>query len=398
MRDTMPGRKRLILHYFLLQIGYWACIGAFTGFQSAIMLDRGFTGSQVGTIISISGFTGIVFQPLLGAWADRHPQIPLKRVFALCIAPALALDLLFYFTRPGYLGTALIFALIGMAEINTFVLIDSMAMQYINAGVDLPYSLGRGLGAFSYAVLCVIVGVQTARWGMQSALLTHAVLLVLVLLCTVGFPTIPASALPERREETHPHSMWQILRSNPAFALMLTGGFFAMVGVMPIDNFLIQMIEERGGDSSQLGLALFLKAASELPAAFLFQLIYRKLGSRRILLIAIVCMLAKPGLILLSGSLTMLLLVQPIQMLGYGLFTPAAAYFANESVAPEDRVQGQSMKSVITAGLGSVVGNFLSGYAVDWGGPEAMLKMGLISGTIGICFAVAAIRLSKKNA
>ena len=95
MRDTMPGRKRLILHYFLLQIGYWACIGAFTGFQSAIMLDRGFSGAQVGTIISISGLTGIVFQPLLGAWADRHPQIPLKRVFTLCIAPALVLDLLF---------------------------------------------------------------------------------------------------------------------------------------------------------------------------------------------------------------------------------------------------------------------------------------------------------------
>lgn len=35
-----------------------------------------------------------------------------------------------------------------------------------------------------------------------------------------------------------------------------------MMAVMPVDNFLINMIEGLGGDSSDLGLALFLKAAS----------------------------------------------------------------------------------------------------------------------------------------
>ena len=30
------------------------------------------------------------------------------------------------------------FALMGMAETNSFTLIDAMAMQYINSGADLP--------------------------------------------------------------------------------------------------------------------------------------------------------------------------------------------------------------------------------------------------------------------
>ena len=67
---------------------------------------------------------------------------------------------------------------------------------------------------------------------------------------------------------------------------MLLGGFFGMMAVMPVDNFLINMIEGLGGDSSDLGLALFLKAASELPAAFLFEWLYRKIGSQKVLLIA----------------------------------------------------------------------------------------------------------------
>ena len=288
------------------------------------------------------------------------------------------------------------FALMGMAETNSFTLIDAMAMQYINAGADLPYSRGRGLGSLAYALICILVGRQTAQFGMQSALVTHAVMLVLLAIFTLSFPAFPrqARAAEERKP---PHSTLAILRGNLPFTLMLLGGFFGMMAVMPVDNFLINMIGDLGGDSSDLGLALFLKAASELPAAFLFERLYRKIGSQKVLLIGVAFMIVKPILFLLSGSLTMLLLVQPIQMLGYGLFTPAVAYFANENVAPEDRVQGQSMKSVLTAGMGSVAGNLISGYAVKWGGPSAMLAFGVLSGVVGLLFALAAMRASRKR-
>ena len=392
---TLPPKGKLTLHYYLLQIGFWGGIGCFTGFQSVIVLDRGFTSADVGVFVAVCNLAGILFQPQLGAWADRHPEIPLKRIFLCCILTALGLNTVFLFTRPGFLLTALFFALMGMAEVNSFTLIDAMAMQYINAGADLPYSRGRGLGSLAYALICILVGRQTAQFGMQSALVTHAVMLVLLALFTLSFPAFPrqARAAEERKP---PHSTLAILRGNLPFTLMLLGGFFGMMAIMPVDNFLINLIGDLGGDSSDLGLALFLKAASELPAAFLFERLYRKIGSQKVLLIAF--MIVKPILFLLSGSLTMLLLVQPIQMLGYGLFTPAVAYFANENVAPEDRVQGQSMKSVLTAGMGSVAGNLISGYAVKWGGPSAMLSFGILSGCVGLLFALAAMRASRRRA
>ena len=271
-----------------------------------------------------------------------------------------------------------------------------MAMQYINAGADLPYSRGRGLGSLAYALICILVGRQTAAFGMQSALVTHAVMLALLALFTLSFPAFPRAAR-ETGERKPSHSTLAILRGNLPFTLMLLGGFFGMMAIMPVDNFLINMIEDLGGDSSDLGLALFLKAASELPAAFLFEWLYRKIGSQKVLLIGVAFMIAKPILFLLSGSLAMLLLVQPVQMLGYGLFTPAVAYFANENVAPEDRVQGQSMKSVMTAGLASVMGNLISGYAVKWGGPSAMLIFGVVSGCVGLLFAASAMRMSRRR-
>ena len=188
---TLPPRGKLNLHYYLLQIGFWGGIGCFTGFQSVIVLDRGFTSADVGVFVAVCNLAGILFQPQLGAWADRHPEIPLKRIFLCCILTALGLNTVFLFTRPGFLLTALFFALMGMAEVNSFTLIDAMAMQYINAGADLPYSRVRGLGSLAYAIICILVGRQTARFGMQSALVTHAVMLVLLAIFTLSFPAFP---------------------------------------------------------------------------------------------------------------------------------------------------------------------------------------------------------------
>jgi len=387
----MPSEKRVNLCYCLMQIGFWGMLGSFGGFQSAIVLDRGFTSGDAGVFIALGCLSGMVFEPMLGSWADRHPAVPLKWLFAGCMAPAAALNLLFYLTRPGFLGTAAVFFLLGMVETNAYPLIDAMAMQYINTGMDVPYSLGRGLGAFAYAVVCVVVGRQTARWGMQTALLTHGALILLMILLCALFPAFQGGSQNKQEAQAPAHSPLYLLKSNKPFTLMLIGGFFGMMACMPLNNFLVTIIKNRGGGSDDLGLALFLMAASELPAAFVFQKLYRRLGTARVLLIALLFMTVKPLLVLLSGNLVMLLAVQPIQMLGYGIFTPANVYFANENVAPGDRVQGQSLKMVLTNGMGTMAGNLIAGYAMEWGGAPAALAVCITAGCVGLLFGAAAV-------
>lgn len=396
--DRMPAKDRINRMYYLLQIGYWGMLGSFTAFQSAVLLDRGFSTGDVGVFLALNCLAGMIAMPLVGNWADRNPEVPIKRIFGLLLVPTLGINFVFFFTRPGWWGTALIFVLLGVLETNSFPLIDSMAMQYINAGVDVNYSFGRGLGAFAYALVCVIEGWQTACWGIQTAMLTHGALIVVMMVITGLFPTFPVSALPPAEERKSTHSALYLLRTNIPYTLMLFGCFFGMIAIMPVGNFLVTMVTERGGDSSHLGLAQFLMAASELPAAFVFQKLYRRYGTEKVMLISLVFMIAKPALVLASGNLGMLLAVQPIQMLGYGLFTPANTYFANENVAPEDRQQGQSLKMVITTGLGSMAGNLISGWAIDAGGTSLMLTLCIVSGCIGLVLGVCAVRARRRLA
>ena len=395
----MASRKRIVICYILLQASFWGMLSSICAYQAAVVLDRGFTAGQAGIFCALCYFASLFTQPVIGGWADRHPEVPLKRLLIVMLLPAIALNLVFYFTRPNFLLTALTFFLFGVLETNSYPLIDSMGMQYVNAGVQIPYSLSRGIGSLSYALLCVATGLLTARFGVQTALLAHCAEQLVMLVCLLLFPSIPAQLLPQpQKGAASGHSALQILRGSRTFTLMLIACFFGMMGVMPISGFLVTLVTSRGGDSRALGLAQFLMAASELPSALVFGLLRRRLSSAKILLISIVFMAVKPLLILASGSLGMLLAVQPVQMLGYGLFFPASVYFANESVAPADRVQGQSLRTIVAISLSTLLGSLVSGYLLDLGGTTLMLWFSTGCAAVGTAVGLAALALQKKHA
>ena len=115
------------------------------------------------------------------------------------------------------------------------------------------------------------------------------------------------------------------------------------------------------------------------------------------MVLAVVFMAVKPLLFALTPSLGWVLAAQPIQMLGYGLFTPASVYYANENVSAADRVQGQTVMMVASNGLGSMTGNLLSGYAIDLGGVNAMLALCTVFGVLGILCAGMSARAAGKR-
>ena len=395
----MASRKRIVLCYVLLQASFWGMISSICAYQAAIVLDRGFTTGQAGIFCALCYLASLFTQPVIGGWADRHPSVPIKQLLIVMLLPAVALNLVFYFTRPGFALTALIIFLFGVLETNSYPLIDSMGMQYVNAGVKIPYSFARGMGSLTYAVLCVVTGLLTARFGMQAALLAHCAEQLLLIVCLLAFPSIPARLLPQpQAKSASGHSIWQILKKNRVFTLMLIACFFGMMGVMPISNFLVSLVNSHGGGSTALGVAQFLMAASELPSALVFGLLQKKMSSAKILLISIIFMVVKPLLILASGSLGMLLAVQPVQMLGYGLFTPTSVYFVNDSVPPADRVLGQTLMMAFSNGMGGVVGNLFAGRILDWAGVDGMLTACVLSICVGAVLAQCSLRVQRKAA
>ena len=388
-----PSLRRLDWHYIAMQMGFWAMFAAIVAYQTALLLERGFTNGEAGLMTSVRCLAGIVFQPLLGGFADRHPGVPLKGIVGVSLALSLAAGV-WYWAEPamGLAQTALVWVVIGGLGVSSYPLMDAMAVQFINDGVPIRYSLGRGLGSLAYAVVCVLLGLQVGQWGVETTLVTFLLLTAAEIALVFTYPTWHPKAPAEGRAAAErPQSALSLLRSNPRFTLMLAGVLFGLTAVLPLSNFLVNVILSRGGTAADLGLAMFLMGGFELPAAFLFPRLLRRLGSGRILVLSVFFGTLKGVALLLTWNLAGVLLCQPLQMLGYGLFTPASVYFVNESVPPADRVRGQTIMMVASNGLGGMLGGMLAGFTLDLGGANWMLAGCVACGCVSVLLCLLAL-------
>ena len=388
-----PSLRRLDWHYIAMQMGFWAMFAAIVAYQTALLLERGFTNGEAGLMTSVRCLAGIVFQPLLGGFADRHPGVPLKGIVGVSLALSLAAGV-WYWAEPamGLAQTALVWVVIGGLGVSSYPLMDAMAVQFINDGVPIRYSLGRGLGSLAYAVVCVLLGLQVGQWGVETTLVTFLLLTAAEIALVFTYPTWHPKAPAEGRAAAErPQSALSLLRSSPRFTLMLAGVLFGLTAVLPLSNFLVNVILSRGGQAADLGLAMFLMGGFELPAAFLFPKLLRRLGSGRILVLSMAFCTLKGVALLLTWNLAGVLLCQPLQMLGYGLFTPASVYFVNESVPPADRVRGQTIMMVASNGLGGMLGGMLAGFTLDLGGANWMLAGCVACGCVSVLLCLLAL-------
>ena len=389
---SMPSVRRLDLQYIVMQAAYWAMFAGICAYQAALLQQRGFSNSDVGLLIAVRCLAGIVCQPLLGGFADRHPGIPLKHIVSASLALSLVVGLLFTAMPMGMAGTVAVFVILGGFEISAYPLMDAMAIQFINDGVPIRYSLGRGLGSLAYALTCVFLGFQVGRSGVESTLLTHVVLVAAEIALVATYPPYRGRPRARDAEGPRPQSALALLRSNPSFTLMLAGVLLSLTAVLPLSNFLVNIVTSRGGTDADLGLAMFVMGAFELPTAFLFPRLLRRFGSGRLLVLSAVFGTLKAVALLCTFNYAGVLLAQPLQLLGYGLFTPASVYFVNESVPEADRVRGQTVMMVASNGMGGMLGGLLAGWTLDMGGANWMLAACIACGCAGAALCWAALR------
>lgn len=392
MEHNLPSPRQLNWHYIAMQAGFWAMFASIVAFQTPLLLARGFTNTDIGLVVAVRCGAGILCQPLLGGFADKHPNIPLKFIVSASLALSLLVGILFTLVPMGLWGTLAVFVVLGGFEISAYPLMDAMAIQYINAGVPIRYSLGRGIGSFSYAVSCIILGLQSDAAGVESTLLTHAALVVLVTLLCITYPTFHAQRHQVDTQEEKPQSVVSLLKSNPRFTLMLVAILLGITACLPMSNFMTNILLEKGGSRSDLGPTLFMMAAFELPTAFFFQRLQRRYGSGKLLLLSLVFITLKAVAVFLSLSPAAILLVQPLQVLGYGLFTPSSVYFVNESVPAADRVRGQTVMMVASNGLGGMLAGLMGGGLLDLGGTTLMLSVCIALGILSVLMAMAVLR------
>lgn len=369
---------RYAVHMFIFFVAY---SGAF-GYASAYLLSCGFSADRVGLVLAGATFLSFLSQPAVADYADRSDRNILPRlIFGLSVLSALCFAAIRFMDMPKA-AFAVLFML-GMLFLDMQTpLFNALSVYYTSRSWKLNFGIGRGMGTVGFAVASLFLG-RVLRD--RSAMMLPIVIAAIVVCGLMGFlypgAGAPSEPLPHSRGERS--GLFEFFGKYRWFTASLAG--FMLIGVVHLmtENYLVEIIRRLGGDSSHLGIALFIANAAEAPGIMLFPRLHRRFGTQKLLILSAAAFLVKMILYYLSGSLGMIYGGALLQIATYAMFCPVQVWYADECVSKGDMVKGQSVTYSAYI-LGGAVGNLLGGIVVAGRGVQTML-------IIAIALAAAAL-------
>ena len=135
----------LTSHYAWIQGCYWMAYCILLSFSSVYLLDQGFSNTQIGLLLGLSGLLTALLQPFVGARADHLKVLSLGQFAALLIL-AMLLCTGGLLLLPGQaVQGGLFLSLLLLLQLLTSLLY-ALGMDCVNQGMPLNFGLARGGG------------------------------------------------------------------------------------------------------------------------------------------------------------------------------------------------------------------------------------------------------------
>ena len=400
--------------YAAIQGSYWPIFCSSYSFASVFLLSRNFDNSEIGIVLALANIFAVFLQPTVAVYADTTKKISLKNLTAL-LALAAAMLTGVRCLIPNVLSVLAVLLVLELTILFSLQpLISALGMHMINRGVKINFGFARGLGSLSFAVCSYIVGVLIERFGPEASPVVSVCCFVILIFFVYTFTNEKRGKGSETegtnfteneitqdetvqeeitRNETEKQAsgMMEFVKKYKQFILLLLAIAFTFTSHSMINNYFIQITNDVGGNTKDMGFGIGLAAAIELPAMMLFTHLVRKVRCSTILKSSFLFFLVKAVLTMTAPNMFVLDFAQVFQFAAYAMFIPASIYYVNQIIKEEDLVKGQAfVTGAIT--LGGVSASLLGGWLLDAYGVSSMLNVGSIATIIGLVIALLAIQ------
>ena len=389
----MTVTKKNAQLYFTLILGmFWLIFGLILGVVSVYLQALGFSNSRIGLTLGCVYTISTLLQPALAAVYDRTGK-PLRRCIAATygIIALLTMSVLFL-PLTGALLTVSLAALFALQSALQSV-VNSLVQTFEQAGFSVNFGAARGAGSLVYGVIVAIAGATMER--ISPLLLPYAYLaltFVMILLLTV--PKMD-DRLPVRRAGKSAGAGKSAL-AHPSFLLLLAASCCLSLNAVVNGSFMLQIMQELGGNSAEYGLATAIPAVLEFPAMLLFSRFCRRFGEKRLLVLSGWAWFAKNGLILLARSPEAIYAAQLLQFVSFAFFIPGVVRHIADILPGEAFLKGQSLQgSSYTAG--SVIAMFSGGVLLDAVGVRSTLMIAQVFSLLGAVLLTLSVKKAPKR-
>lgn len=380
--------KSVRIIYNIMHALFWFSYSITWAFTAVYLQDRGYDSLVIGLVNGIGAILSVILQPMLAALIRRNSRFDTKRNILMIKTGTLAVGAVLLFPLPGFYTTAILFTLLAAVDASVPSMLSSLAMDYVNDGKYINYGLARGIGSFVYALSGLTMGYAVAAVGTGLLMILYVASSLILIGIVLIFPY--NKKRPEAADERGTADRKELLRSYGFMGYFLAASVMLFMGHNMINVFLINVVERAGGGSGEMGVALAIAAAVELPVMGCFVKVAKRIPVERLLIATGIFFLLKSLLTVFAMQVWMVYAVQFLQFGAFALFTPASVYFINQSMKEQDRGLGQALLGSFSLGLGGAGGSVLGGFLIRQTGVAGMLLCAAGLAALGaLCMVVS---------
>lgn len=384
--------KSLDIRYACIHGFYWMICCAMIGYASVFLLDKGFDNTTIGIVLSISNILAVFGQPAVASYMDKTSRLSLRMLISCILVVIIGLSLILSFLSGASIVMVVLTITVFTLMLTMQPFINSLTFAFEKNGIHINFGLARGIGSVAYAVMSLILGNIVAIFSPELLPFFYVGLSLCALLFVYTFylPGHKDEVIHEEKEEVHDQlSMGQFMKKYKTFMLLLVATVLLFFDHSVINNFFIQVVNHIGGNSADMGNAIFLAAVLELPTMALFTKFQKKLGCRQMMLISAIFFSVKHIVTYFAMNMFMIYVAQVMQMLAYAVFIPASVYYVSQLVEKHDMNKGQALVTGAMT-LAGVFASLAGGVLLDALGVSKVLMIGAIISVLGtICMFVS---------
>lgn len=357
----------------------------------ALYLGRfGLQDNTIGMIVSISAILGFILQGMTGRLIDTHPKWYWRNLlmvlggFELIVC---GLILAGHLANVDVLIIECLYAIFIIITLGMAPLVNTSSFYYTSHGRPVNFGVARGVGSLVFAAVSYIIGIFSVQMGIIFIPICGVMLSILFILSVIALPGLGISynsAVGDDKSVEGTVISKDFILRNKYFIIMAIGIVMVLILHNMVNSFLIRMVENVGGSSDALGLALAIAAVCELPVLFLYDSFVKKYKISTQILIFVACLffVIRGVFYLFATSLVFIYATQILQSVSFALLIASKTHYADEGVGEEDKATGQSIMSM-TEAIAMVLGTAIGGWAISLGGINMMYIIGIIFAVIG---------------
>lgn len=382
----MENRKTNICCYLLFGLLFIIMLTVY-GYGVYFLKNLGLSYVDIGTTIAISALLASILQPILGRIADTY-HYPWQRIL-LILNLILIISILSMFILPNN-HSYLMFALMIIASGCMYPFITYSPFYYEHHGIKTNFGVARGFGSLTFTVFALIIGFALRDMNFMVIPLFSLASSIMMMIIICLLPDYGYKDNFEKRDFRK-----NIFSKYPVFTLFLVSLIFLMTFQNLFECYMINIIENVGGNISNVGISNSLAAVLELPVMFFFIKILDKADAKKLIIIASLFYIVRSIMICFAQDIVIIYLSQILQMLTFALIVPASVHLTNDMIEDNDQYEAQAfLGATVTVGL--IFANFIGGNVLQLYGIDVLLQVLVLLTVLGSVFALITLAFNDK--